>query len=435
VFSIFHELQVGHLIEYLLFKKLIDHPDPSRPCYTITPDRCARRDASIYRRSFALNPQQTMALDSHDFVLQKLCYRPCLRPPTPVSKSEFDAKPFDKLRPEIFARGLDPALRPSVWAKILNVLPFSDDPAAAAAQLARHFANYRHIYDQSELLTQRQRESNFTPIRDIYGVIPGDVRRNDRNLPQYRDFPNPYFVVLHHTMVTYAIYNRDSSYVQGMADMASYLIILFIKDWTDAEHAVFYDGAVRPIREAEAFIFAALCGLFEITHQDRLFAGINLHEDSAQRMLLGCVTDIAAQVHPLLGDLLKSPELESFGFILRPVLLLFKRELGYENVLRLWDAIFTAEFQYCFSRFIGAAVLILSYPNLMLYTNGTLGEVMTVVDHVLEKTNVHSLIPLATALMNEIGHPATPGVKGNVYMELRRDTEYREFRSSFFPIQ
>jgi hypothetical protein len=148
-----------------------------------------------------------------------------------------------------------------------------------------------------------------------------------------------------------------------------------------------------------------------------------------------CVNDIVAQVYPLLGVLLKSPELESIGFILRPVPLLFKRELEYRDVLRLWDAIFAAEFPHCFPRFVGAAVLILSYPKLMLYTHGTLGEVMIVVDEVLASTNVHSVIRLATALMNEIGHPGMPGVKDNVYMELWRDTEYREFRSPFFPLQ
>jgi hypothetical protein len=433
-FSIFTHLQLGHLIEYLMFKKLIDHPDASQPCYTVN-SRRTNKDIFGHRRSFAFDPQELVNLDTHDFFLRKLHFAPWLPVPQPVSKSEFDAKQFADVRAEICARGLDPDLRPSAWAKILGVLPFSDDPDAIARQLEGHLAHYLHLYEQFELLTERQCKSNLTPIRDICYVIPGDVRRNDRHLPEYQHYSNPYFVVLGNTMVAYAMYNRDSGYVQGMTDMASYLIILFIKRWINADHSVFYDETIRPIREAEAFIFAALCGLFRITHQDRLFADMNLREDSAQRLLLGSIKDIAAHVHPLLGALLKSPDLESFGFILRPVLLLFKRELVYKDVLRLWDTIFTAEYPYYFPRFVGAAVLILSYPKLMLCKSETLREVMTVVDEVLEKTNVHSVIRLATALMQEIGHPTKPGMKDSVYMELRRDTKYREFRSPFFPIQ
>jgi hypothetical protein len=428
-FSMFSQLQLGHLIEFLLFKKLVEQRDPEKTWYTVR-----REGGSLdYQAPSELNPHLSMSLASHEFVLQKLRYHPGLKPPDPVSRSEFEDMPITKLRKAVYARGLDPAVRAEAWAVLLGVLPA--DLASRESRFVEHVAKYRRVQQQFALVTENQRRMRIGALHDIFQVITGDVNRNDRQLEIYRDQDSPNLVVLRMVMTAYALYNRDAGYVQGMTDIASPLVPLFITGWINPDRAVMFDGSQRSAEEAQALVFAVFCAFMEKTHQDRFFTDMAPN----QRFILDCAAEIAGRFHPELAKLLSDPDLQSSSPLFRAVLLLFKRDFSFEELARLWDSFITAAMPYCFSRFVGAAFLILTFPKLLLRSHETIEDAMIIFDAALEDCDVNSLLQLTMTLIREMGRPKKRGTsKGGknkkIFQQLPCRMDLREFRSEWFPL-
>ena len=114
-------------------------------------------------------------------------------------------------------------------------------------------------------------------------------------------------------------------------------------------------------------------------------------------------------------------------------MLLFKRDFKIDDLLRLWDSIFTCETPHLFPRFVCAAMLILVYPKLVAHTNGTLGAVMNAFDGTMEKIDVSSVLQISKALMAII-QKARPEETLFMFEPVPDHDRFREFRSRFFPL-
>jgi hypothetical protein len=223
-------------------------------------------------------------------------------------------------------------------------------------------------------------------LQDIQQIVANDVKRNDRRNEAFSGDTNPNLRILTRVLTAYSIFNRDSGYVQGMTDLVSPLVQLFITEWA-GETAVFYDGSPRTSNEAEAFVFWNFVGMIELTQHERLFTDLAVHQEFV-------LTHVSV-IHRPLKQLLKSRELNSLSFLFRPMILMYKRAFHNDQLWRLWDAIFTSEAPACLTRFVSAAILILLFPKMLLHTNGTLSEVINFADGFLGEMDIPAVLTLA----------------------------------------
>jgi hypothetical protein len=397
VFNVFPDLFVSHLLEFLSHKRAI--LQSSARTFRVLP---ASADAVVATVDDpTLPPQQIVEIAEHNRILQSLNFRADSKPPGAPLKSILKTQDFSALKREIFLCGLDPSARPHVWPILFGALPFSHDPAVISAHFQRITGEYLRIQERWSLLTGDQLTSSDA-LQELQHAIAADARRNDRRQEAFAGDDNPNLNVLRRVLTAYALFNRDAGYVQGMNDLVSQLIVLYIQRWENGT-AILFDGTRRTADEAEAFVFWNFVGMMELTQHGRLFTDLAVH----QEFVLDRARAIATAVHPPLKKLLKATELTSVPFLFRPMILMYKRAFKRDEVQRVWDAIFTSEAPACFTRFISAAILILLFPKLLLHTNRTLGDVMVLADGFLLEVDSRSVLALAACLAAAIGkgHP------------------------------
>jgi hypothetical protein len=386
----------------------------------------------------SLPPEAAVKLTNHNSVLTRLHFQPLLVKDRPLSKQEFDSiilhstlgrtpeSIFMKLQDTIYERGLTEELRPFVWAKLLRSVPYSDDETEIASFLGQKRARYRRLWELFGMVTQGQREK-CQQLIDLQKVVDADVHRNDREVMQFKDEDSPNLYVLKRVVRAYGFFDRDAGYVQGMTDLCSLFVLIYIKEWQDPEHAVMYNDKIFTREEVESFLFSSFVTLLKVTQHRELFTDLG----TGQAFLCKRVLAIATEIHPLVGALLSAPDLEGLTFMFRPLLLLFKREFKEKtDVYRLWDSLLTAKQPYSFIRFVEASICILSYPKLVTHSDGTLGAVMTVMDGAMAGYTAAAVLQLTNAIMEELETRQVPEIRDPFPV----NQEYLEYRSRYFPL-
>jgi hypothetical protein len=438
-FDPFSYIHLSHMFDFLHLKGIID----SRPD---APNRFSIRRKPVgdigdlfgYIRPSTLSPQSATKLSMHTAVLERLNFQPLLLKHQLITKSKFDSiilhstagrtpeAIFNRLHSTIYNCGLTEELRPFVWAKLLHSVPYSDEETDITNFLNRKLIRYRRLYELFETLTPTQRQKSAQLI-DLQKVVDADVHRNDREVEQFRDETGPSLSVIKRVVRAYGFFNRDTGYVQGMTDLASPFVLIYVQKWEDPDHAVMYNGKIFTREEVESFVFSSFVTLLKITHHERLFRDLGAGQD----FLCQRVVQIAAAVHPQVGVLMSSPELEGLTFMFRPLLLLFKREFkNPADVYRLWDSMLTAEQPHCFVRFVAAAICVLSYPKLVTHSDGSLGAVMTVMDGAMAGYTAAAVLQLTDAVMRELEEKELPAVVDPLPVV----EEFLEYRSKYFTL-
>ncbi|KAI4788725.1 hypothetical protein KUCAC02_035679 [Chaenocephalus aceratus] len=123
-----------------------------------------------------------------------------------------------------------------------------------------------------------QQEGRNSKLRDCRSLIEKDVNRTDRTNRFYEGLDNPGLVLLHDILMTYCMYDFDLGYVQGMSDLLS--PVLYVME-----------------NEVDAF----WCF---VSFMDQMDSGY-------------------------------------LYFCFRWLLIRFKRELSFQDVLRLWEVMWT----------------------------------------------------------------------------------------------
>jgi hypothetical protein len=170
-----------------------------------------------------------------------------------------------------------------------------------------------------------------------------------------------------------------------------------------------------------------LNGILATTEQDRMFTNLETHQTFA----LERVAAIATKLHePLRQWFTVNREISQLEWLYRPYLLLFKREFSSSVVARLWDSFFAAEKPHSFPRFFLAAILILLFPKLMLATNGSIEEVISLSDESIRDIDGLAALNLAIALEERISG------EGNewIYDNLPENTLWRDYSPKLFQI-
>ncbi|TYH65613.1 hypothetical protein ES332_D06G067000v1 [Gossypium tomentosum] len=217
------------------------------------------------------------------------------------------------LRKRIFYGGVEHKFRKEVWAILLGYHSYESTYAEREYQKSIKKTEYETIKNQWQSISPEQAK-RFTKFRERKGLIEKDVVRTDRSLSFYDGDDNPNVNLLRDILLTYFFYNFDLGYCQGMSDLLS--PILFVME-----------------DESESFwCFVAL--------MERLGPNFNRDQNGMHSQLFALSKLVELLDRPL-HKYFEQNDCLNYFFCFRWILIQFKRELEYEQTMRLWEVLWT----------------------------------------------------------------------------------------------
>ncbi|KAL7903329.1 RasGAP protein [Trichoderma sp. SZMC 28014] len=277
----------------------------------------------------------------------------------PISIEEWDAFfdpetgrlsiSVDEVKEKIFHAGLDPddGVRKEAWLFLLGVYDWYstlDERKATIASLRDQYYKLKQSW-WDRLEGEGGDGETGEWWREQRGRIEKDVHRTDRNVPifQGEDTPHPdpnspfaevgtnvHLEQMKEMLLTYNEYNKELGYVQGMSDLLAPI------------YAVVQDDAVA---------FWA----FQM-FMDRMERNFLLDQSGMRGQLLA-LDQLVHFMDPKLWDHLESTDSTNFFFFFRMILVWYKREFEWLDVLKLWECLWTDYYSASFHLFIALAIL------------------------------------------------------------------------------
>ncbi|KAL8897742.1 MAG: hypothetical protein Q9207_007055 [Kuettlingeria erythrocarpa] len=267
----------------------------------------------------------------------------------------------DEVKERIFLGGLDPTdgVRKEAWLFLLGVYEWDSNSAERKAGLHSKRdefvklkgAWWERMVDGTGTLEenewwkeQRGRIADFVPLLGIRH-IEKDVHRTDRNIPLFEgeDIPHPdpdspfaevgtnvHMEQMKDMLLTYNEYNRDLGYVQGMSDLLA---------------------PIYAVEQDDAIAFWGFVGFMD--RMERNF----LRDQSGMRTQLLTLDHLVQLMDPALYLHLQRADSTNFFFFFRMLLVWYKREFVWADVLRLWESLWTDFLSSNFHLFIALAIL------------------------------------------------------------------------------
>ncbi|KAE8730745.1 putative r2r3-myb transcription factor [Hibiscus syriacus] len=233
------------------------------------------------------------------------------------------------LRKRIFYGGLEHKFRKEVWVLLLGYHTYESTYAEREYQKSIKKIEYETIKNQWQSIS-REQEKRFTKFRERRGLIEKDVVRTDRSLSFYDGDDNPNVNLLRDILLTYSFYNFDLGYCQGMSDLLS--PILYVME-----------------DESESFwCFVAL--------MERLGPNFNRDQNGMHSQLFA-LSKLVELLDSPLHNYFKQNDCLNYFFCFRWILIQFKRELEYEETMRLWEVLWTHHLSEHLHLYVCVAIL------------------------------------------------------------------------------
>ncbi|KAI0884429.1 RabGAP/TBC [Annulohypoxylon maeteangense] len=255
----------------------------------------------------------------------------------------------DEVKERVFHGGLDPddGVRKEAWMFLLGVYDWYSTAEERKAQMASLRDEYVKLkaawWERLVDLGGEGEEGEWW--REQRCRIEKDVHRTDRTVPIFagEDLPHPdpdspfaeagtnvHMEQLKDMLLTYNEYNKDLGYVQGMSDLLAPI------------YAVMQDDA------------AAFWGFQRFMERmERNF----LRDQSGMRNQLLTLDHLVHFMDPKLYAHLESADSTNFFFFFRMLLVWYKREFQWMDVLHLWEVLWTDYLSSSFHLFIALAIL------------------------------------------------------------------------------
>uniref|UniRef100_A0A8C7XD29 TBC1 domain family member 15 n=1 Tax=Oryzias sinensis TaxID=183150 RepID=A0A8C7XD29_9TELE len=233
----------------------------------------------------------------------------------PLDKWEDFLDPEGRVKnPEKFfsLQGITPSLRKEVWKFLLGFYPWTSTTREREDILRVKTDEYFRMKVQWKSVSEEQEMRNSL-LRGYRSLIERDVNRTDRHNTFFSGNDNPGLTLLHDVLMTYCMYNFDLGYVQGMSDLLA--PILFVTQ-----------------NEVESFW--CLTGFMDL-----VVSGTESQEAMKQQLLQ--LRILLKALDPELCDFLDSQDSGSLCFCFRWLLIWFKREFSFEDILTLWEVLWT----------------------------------------------------------------------------------------------
>ncbi|XP_036945827.1 TBC1 domain family member 17 [Acanthopagrus latus] len=219
----------------------------------------------------------------------------------------------EKVKELVFKGGVTPPLRKEVWKFLLGFYPWNSTAKEREDILRVKTDEYFRMKVQWKSVSEEQEMRNSL-LRGYRSLIERDVSRTDRHNTFFSGNDNPGLTLLHDVLMTYCMYNFDLGYVQGMSDLLSPLLF---------------------VTQNEVESFWCLTGFMELLHQ-------NFEESQeAMKHQLIQLSILLKALDPELCDFFDSQDSGSLCFCFRWLLIWFKREFSFEDILILWEVLWT----------------------------------------------------------------------------------------------
>jgi len=255
----------------------------------------------------------------------------------------------DEVKERIFHGGLDPddGVRKEAWLFLLGVYEWDSSAEERKTEMANLRDEYVKLkgawWDRLVDLGGEGEEGEWW--REQRSRIEKDVHRTDRTIPLFagEDTPHPdpdspfadvgtnvHLEQMKDMLLTYNEYNRDLGYVQGMSDLLAPI------------YAVMQDDAI------------AFWGFQHF--MDRMERNF-LRDQSGMRAQLLTLDHLVQLMDPKLYLHLQSADSTNFFFFFRMLLVWYKREFAWLDILHLWEVLWTDYLSSGFHLFIALAIL------------------------------------------------------------------------------
>jgi hypothetical protein len=231
------------------------------------------------------------------------------------------------------------------------------------------------------------------------------VHRTDRNIPLFagEDIPHPdptspfaevgtnvHLEQMKDMLLTYNEYNKDLGYVQGMSDLLAPIYAVMQDD------AVAFWGFVNFMNRMVSCLHVLDQPRYTDTNtQERNF----LRDQSGMRLQLTTLDHLVQLLDPKLYLHLQSVDSTNFFFFFRMLLVWYKREFSWPDVLRLWEGLWTDYLSANFHLFIAVAILEKHREVIMEHLRG-FDEVLKYVNELSNTIDLSSTMVRAEALFN-----------------------------------
>ncbi|KAG2367454.1 rab-GTPase-TBC domain-containing protein [Suillus spraguei] len=267
---------------------------------------------------------------------------------------------LEEMRHQVFRRGITPYgnLRRKMWPFILGVHEWDITGSEREAKWEEKKKRYREIkdewcgvpevFDRPDILEERHRIDvdcrRTDRTQPFFSTSYEDTAENDPNgnrryttiSPQMSDIgaqspSNEHIDRLAGILLTYNFYNKELGYVQGMSDLCAPLYVVMGSD----EELTFWCFVEVMNRMIQNF----------------------LRDQSGMKKQLSTLQELICVMDPDLYRHLEKTDGLNLFFCFRWVLIVFKREFPFDDVLRLWEVLWTDYYSNEFVLFVALAVL------------------------------------------------------------------------------
>ncbi|KAH6654957.1 rab-GTPase-TBC domain-containing protein [Truncatella angustata] len=255
----------------------------------------------------------------------------------------------DEVKERVFHGGLSPedGVRKEAWLFILGVYDWYSTSEERRAQLASLRDEYVKLkgawWERLVDLGGAGDEGEWW--REQRNRIEKDVHRTDRTVPIFagEDTPHPdpdspfaeagtnvHMEQMKDMLLTYNEYNKDLGYVQGMSDLLA---------------------PIYAVMQDDALAFWGFQHFME--RMERNF----LRDQSGMRNQLLTLDHLVQFMDPKLYLHLQSADSTNFFFFFRMLLVWYKREFQWMDILHLWEVLWTDYLSSSFHLFIALAIM------------------------------------------------------------------------------
>uniref|UniRef100_A0A7N6B8Y0 Rab-GAP TBC domain-containing protein n=1 Tax=Anabas testudineus TaxID=64144 RepID=A0A7N6B8Y0_ANATE len=258
------------------------------------------------------------------------------------------------LKHTIFKGGLCHAMRKEAWKFLLGYFPW-DSTLEERKALQRS-----KTYDSSGF------KNDFS--LSLY------VNRTDRTNRFYEGIDNPGLALLHDILMTYCMYDFDLGYVQGMSDLLSPILY---------------------VMENEVDAFWCFVSFMDQMHQNFEEQMQGMKTQLIQLSTLLRLLDLA------FWNYLESQDSGYLYFCFRWLLIRFKRELSFQDVLRLWEVMWTSLPCLNFHLLVCCAILDSEKQKIMEENYG-FNEILKHINELSMKLDIEEILQKAEGICLQI---------------------------------
>ncbi|OAX38653.1 GTPase-activating protein gyp7 [Rhizopogon vinicolor AM-OR11-026] len=269
---------------------------------------------------------------------------------------------IEEMKGQVFRRGITPrgTLRKKMWPFILGVHEWDVTSSERDKRWEEKRNRYHHIkdewygvpevFDRSDILEERhridvdcRRTDRTQPLFSTAyedAAVDSKIGKNNRRFttisPQISDIgsqspSNEHIDRLAGILLTYNFYDKELGYVQGMSDLCAPLYVVMGSD----EELTFW------------------CFVEVMKRMNQNF----LRDQSGMKKQLMTLQELISVMDSELYRHLEKTDGLNLFFCFRWVLIAFKREFPFDDVLRLWEVLWTDYYSNDFVLFVALAVL------------------------------------------------------------------------------